>query len=129
MPVDIHIGDDATRYLVSPARTALQVAVEQYSVDLLHEASRLEAAQNSGTADPEITSTMVQDAALLLRRGYSKPKKTRSFMTAQLLAPLGGVGVGFFSDAEKLKSPLMLLGFIVLLSLTITATVIVVVKD
>jgi hypothetical protein len=129
MALDLKIPDDATKYLKERAAAEYQVAVEKYAADLLKEASRLEAAATGTAGEPEITSTMVKDADILLRRGYVRPSKKPLLITAQLLATVGGFVTGLLADTEKLKAPGTLVFFIVLLAVTITAAVVAVLKD
>lgn len=123
MPIDITIPDHAVKYLNAPAATKLKALVEAYCNDLLKEASRLEANIKTSSGDPEFTSSMIQDADLLLRRGYSRPKQGRLFVGAQIVAPASGIVTGFLADSETLKDPLWLITFVVLLTITISATV------
>lgn len=129
MPVEITVADDATKYLNTPAVAQLKAASEQYIQDVLQEANRLEAAGKSTKGNPEVTSSMVRDADMLLRRGYSKPKKSRSLIAAQLISTIGGFVVGLLADAEKLKNPTTLVVFVIVLGFTITAAVVAVLKD
>lgn len=129
MPLAISITDDSVRFLNEPAKQELVKAVSQYSEVLLSEASRLEAAGNTSTGDPEITSSMVRDADLLLRRGYRKPRKGPLLMTAQIASPILGIGTGILADAEKLEQTNNLLMFIALLVLSVITTVLLVVKE
>lgn len=111
-----------------PAQTAFATAVSRYSADLLAEASRLEAATNtSGTA--ELTSTMVQDADLLLRRGYAKRRKSRLLVCAQIVSAVGGWLTGVLTNGNVLKTPLGLGSFVVVLTVTLTALLVAVMKE
>jgi hypothetical protein len=127
--LQVPLRDSSTETLNPPAQTALSEAVSRYATDLLAEAGRLEAVVNTSGKPPELTSSMIQDADLLLRRGYSKPKKTRGLQAAQILAAVGGFLTGFLTDAEKLNQPLTLVAFVVILAGTITATVVSVVRE
>ena len=129
MPVEISIPDKSTKYLNGPAVTELQTLLMRYSDDLLAESSRLEATTKTSTGNPEITSSMIKDADLLLRRGYRRPKKNWYQITAQILAPLFGVITGLLGTKENLKDPAMMVLFIICLIITIFSTVITVVKD
>jgi hypothetical protein len=120
---------DATKYLNPPAELELQRVVDQYALDLLTEAGRLEGAGKSTKGNPELTSTFIKDADLLLRRGYSRRPKTPLLVVSQVVGSVGGFLTGLLADADKLKDPLMLLVFVVLLTVTITATVIAVMKE
>ena len=129
MPIQITIDQDATTCLNPLAEGEYKEAVERYAEELLKEASRLEAALNTTKGKPQITSSMVKDGDLLLRRGYARPKRKTSLVLAQLVSTVGGFVTGLFADPDKLKDATMLVVFVVLLTVTITTTVIVVVKE
>jgi hypothetical protein len=121
--------DDALEYLNTPARTIFRSSLQSYSEALLREASRLEAAGKSTPGSPEITSTMVKDADILLRRGYSRPRKQPLLIMSQLVATVGGFLTGLLADANRLKEPKGLVLFVLVLTVTITAAVIAILKD
>lgn len=127
MPVEINISDEGTKYLNTPARDQLRVAVESYSGDLLKEASRLEATAKTTAGNPEITSSMVRDADLLLRRAYRRPKK-KSLVIVQIVAAVTGFLTGLLTDLA-LKDPGWMIAFVVVLSVALTTTIFLVLKD
>jgi hypothetical protein len=129
MGLDLKIPDGVTTYLKERAANEYQMAVERYAADLLKEAGRLEAVAKSTGGDPEITSSMVKDADTLLRRGYARPSKKPLLIAAQLISTVGGFVTGLLADMDKLKDPGILILFIGLLVVTITAAVVAVVKD
>lgn len=110
------------------ATEELRVALERYREDLAREASRLEAAANTA-GQPEITSSMVKDADLLLRKGYRRLKKSRAVVVAQITAPVSGFLTGLLFDRQALQVPLNLVLFVALLTVTIVATVVTAVKE
>ena len=129
MALEVKIPEESAKYLNERATGEFRGAVERYSSDLLREASRLEATAKSTGGDPEITSTMVKDADILLRRGYARPAKNPLLIASQLLATVGGFITGLLADTDKLKDATTLIVFVVLLTVTITATVVALVKD
>jgi hypothetical protein len=83
--------------MTDPGGSSLALAevdrlVDEYRTELIKEAGRLEAEVNSGNP-PEITATMVQDAALFLRRGYRRTKRPKGEKIAQGTATLAAVGI------------------------------------
>src|SRR5260221_14334217 len=105
MPIVVKLPDNAAKHLKAQAESAYQVALETFADDLLKEASRLEAAAKGTSGDPEITSTMVNDANILLRRAYARPRKSRIVVASQLISTVGGAVTGLLADMEKLKNP------------------------
>ena len=127
MPLQITIQDEDVRYLNEPAKTELLSAVTKHSEELLQEASRLEAAVKTTPGDPEITSSMVKDAALLLKRGYSPHMRNNKLLCVQALAALSMLVTGImanavFADPDRLKSPLALAAFFIVVITAITST-------
>ncbi len=112
MPLQISIPDDDTKYLNQPAKAELETSVRKFSDELLREASRLEAAGNTTGGSPEITSSMIKDATLLLRRGYRKPKKVWWLVAAQVAAVVTTFITGLLADLDKLKDPRLMIAFI-----------------
>ena len=129
MALDLKVPDDAGTHLKDRAAAEYQDAVERYAGDLLKEASRLEAANKSTGGAPEITSTMVKDADILLRRGYARPSKKPLLIGAQLVATVGGFITGLLADMDKLRDATTLVVFVVFLAITIAAAVLALVKE
>lgn len=129
MPLQISIPDASTRYLNAAAINEIQVRVLKYVDDIVKEAGRLEAGAHSAAGDPEITSSMLADADLLLRRGYRRPRRRKLMTCAKIFSPVGGVLTGLLADFEKLKEPRNLVLFVVLLVITVTTTVVVALEE
>jgi hypothetical protein len=129
MAVEITVSDGTTQYLQGAAGTEFRKSVEKYACDLLREASRLEASGKATQGDPEITSTMVRDADLLLRKGYVRPAKKPLLIAAQMASPIAGFLTGLLGDMDLLKEPWTMVLFVVLLAVTITSTAIAVLKE
>jgi|GEM_PF-6665268 len=129
MAVDISISDGSTQYLQGSARDEFKVAVGKYATDLLREISRLEAIGRTAKGDPEVTSTMVCDADLLLRKGYVRPVKKRWLIVTQIVCAVTGFLTGLFSNMETLRTPFHMLLFVILLVAFIGTTILVILKD
>jgi hypothetical protein len=106
----------------------LQGLVQKYADALLTEAERIEAVTNS-TGSAELTSQMLRDADLFLRRGYARAPRRARDKIPQLLAAVGAFVVGILSNETFLSSPGKLAAYVALLAITITATVVAVLKD
>ena len=127
--MQINIPDDDLKYLNAPAQQQLRKHVEDYIDQLLHEASRLEATHRTTDGDPEINSSMVNDAAHLIKKGYQKHKKPGWLTASQVVATLSALFVGLVFDFDRLKDPVMLVVFIVLLAVAIIFNVIALMKE
>lgn len=127
--IDRSMTKAAATFLNGPAGTELERCVERYQAELLAEAGRLEAAAHTADTEPEITSSMVRDADLLLRRGYRKPKQSNGWIAAKITALVGSFLTGMLADLNKLTHPKALITFIVILSVTIVFSVITTLKE
>ncbi len=129
MALNLAVTNDTTEHLNQPAEAQTIAALKRYADDLLAEASRLEAVLKTTSGNPEITSSMIKDADLLLRRGYRKPRKSRRLIGSQIIAPVSGFLTGMLADLKLLAEPQWLVAFVIVLTVTITSTVIVVLKE
>jgi hypothetical protein len=129
MPVQIELPDESLTHLNQQAQEECRRAVDRYAQDLLREAGRLEATGRTAAGNPEITSSMVKDADLLMRRGYARRPKGVVMTIAQVMAPVSGAITGLLADMQKLRDPGTLILFVFLLAFTITTTAVVVLKD
>jgi hypothetical protein len=129
MSLDLKAPGDAVDLLKGHAANQYCGAIERYAKDLLAEASRLEAANRGAAGHPEITSTMVGDADILLRRGYKKARRKPGLIVAQLVATVGSFLAGILADMDALKDSTVLVVFIVALAITIAAAVVALVTE
>jgi hypothetical protein len=68
--------------------------VADFAADLQAEAERLEAGQSIGGSAAEITSTMVHDANIIVRRNYRQAPRSTTVTVAQLSAAGALIAVG-----------------------------------
>src|SRR6185295_2059023 len=101
----IDIPDENIQYLNQQAQAVFVKSVNEFSQELLAEANRLEAVGKSVGGDPEITSSNMSDATLLVRRGYRKKKKPVSAAVIQVIAAISTLITGLAFDFEKIKQP------------------------
>lgn len=129
LAMEFTIEKSKIEYVNPPGRLELQRIVEKYSADVLDEAGRLEAGLNTSGSRPEVTSSMLSDADLLLRRAYVRKPASRRFQAAQVGAVVGGIMTGMLADMALLQDPLILILFVIVLTVTLTATIVVVLKE
>lgn len=125
----IKISGDGTEYLNEQGREHFHTLMDTYATELLAEAGRLEAAGRSTKGHPEITSTLVRDADLHLRRGYRRRTKGALVFCCQLIALVGALITGLLFDFELSTDPLLMVGFVVVLTITITGLVVALMKE
>lgn len=129
MPLKIDIPDEDILYLNEPAKKELHVSTKRYVIEILEEADRLEAAHNDAGGNPEITSTMIRDAIIVLRRGYKKPRPSPKLIFLKISALISSLLVGIMFDYEELKNPILLILFIVVLAIAVALSVLLIVKE
>lgn len=109
------------------AKKKLIEASEEFIRDLIEESNRIESARNSTSTDPEITSSMVNDATVLLRRGLSQPRKSIGIKSLRVVAAVLSLLVGILYDSTKLQNSgymLLFIGIITAAILTVTISII-----
>lgn len=87
MPVPLHLNvrNENMKYLNEGAKQQLHEAVLAYTERLLDESGRLEG-MNSSAQRPELTSTLIMDARLILDRGYAKRRRSKWETPLRILA-------------------------------------------
>lgn len=117
MQIDI---DDATLAgFNAPARTELKKATLQFADDLLAEANRIEASRNPTAGTPQVTSGMILEATLLVRRGLARPRKKIGAKLLRVCAAVLSLVIGLTYDASKLQDKTYMMLFVLLVALTI----------
>lgn len=104
-------------------------SVKEFGTDLITEANRLESERNNASAVPEITSSMVNDANILIRRGLIKPKRRKWYWFLKVGSPLLSLATGILYDSAKLVDKTYMFFFILVLVATVLAVTISAVKE
>jgi len=129
MQFDLIVPEGKLKHLNVQAHERLQGALSQYADDLLAEAGRLEANMNAGSGTPQITSAMVRDAELLLRRGLTRPAQHWSLRLLKIVSTASAVITGLMADKDYLANQTHLVYFVIALTVTVASTVIVLMKE
>lgn len=111
------------------AKEKLEEASKEFINDLIEESNRVESSRNSTSNDPEITSSMVNDAEVLIRRGLSKSKNSIRFKLLRVAAAVLSLSVGILYDSTKLQNSEYMLLFIFVITATILTVTISVIKE
>jgi hypothetical protein len=122
--MQISVDDKALAGFNDPAKKVLEKAATEFVEDLVKEANRIEATHNPSTGNPQVTSAMVTDAAVLVRRGLAQPKKKLGAKLVRIAAAVLSLAVGFAYDATKLQDKTYMLVFIVVVAFAILAVTI-----
>lgn len=122
--MQIDVEDKKLAGFNDPARNAFTKSVGDFIDDLVKEANRIEATHNHSSGAPQITSSMVSDAAVLIRRGLARPKGNIGAKVLRIVAAVLSLAVGFTYDAAKLQDKTYMLIFVVVVALAILAVTI-----
>ncbi|MCF5716794.1 hypothetical protein GS629_00415 [Aeromonas veronii] len=125
--MDINISNEDLKGFNEQAKAKLAEAATEFIGDLIEESNRLESSRNTSGNEPEITSSMVNDARILIRRGLTQPKKDFGLKILRIAAAVLSLLVGVLYDSEKLQSGgymLLFIGVITAAILTVTISTI-----
>ena len=101
MPIQVIISDADTVGFNAQARTKLRETTELFVANVIDEANRIEAGHNIAHGSPEVTSSMVSDAASWVQRGLSRPKKKIGWLFLRVLGTVLALFVGILYDKTK----------------------------
>lgn len=117
--MEINIRDEDLEGFNTLAKSKLKEETQSFVSDLIEEANRLESKSNSSGSGPEITSSNVNDAAILIRKGLSERKKDWKSKVVRIIAALLPLVVGAMYDSTKLQGGGYMLVFVVIVAAAI----------
>lgn len=129
MPIDINISDNDVDGFNEQAKTEFKDSILDFSNDLIAESNRLESSINTSSTGPEITSSIVRDAKVLLRHKISKPKRSYRIIALKICASISSLIVGIMYDKEKLQDGVYLIIYIIVIALAILLTTLIIFKE
>ncbi len=129
MPINININDADLAGFNDQAKQELKTSIETFSDDLIAEANRIESSVNSTSQGPEITSSIVRDAKVIIRHKISKPKRNRCSILLKIGASVLSLVAGIMYQKEKLQDTTYLVFYIIIIALAILLTTITVIKE
>ncbi|MBN1169387.1 hypothetical protein JXA63_05895 [Candidatus Woesebacteria bacterium] len=127
--MQIQIPDQDLKGFNEKAKEKLSEATTEFVSDLIEESNRLEASRNTTGDDPQITSSMVNDARVLLRRGLSLPKKGIGIKSLRVVSAILSLSAGMLYDTTKLQDSGYMLLFIVVITAAILTVTISTIKE
>jgi len=122
MKIEINISDEKIRHLNENGKSELIKKCKKYGDEIMDEASRLEASRND-TENHEITSALINDAVIHIKRFPTDNKINWWIKIIQIIAFLSSLIAGSLFDSDKLKDTNQLIWFAVTLFLSTAATV------
>ncbi|MDD5759591.1 MAG: hypothetical protein PHI06_10990 [Desulfobulbaceae bacterium] len=127
--MQIQIPEDSLNGFNDKAKEKLSEAATEFVGDLIEESNRIESSRNTTGNDPEITSSMVNDARVLIRRGLSQPKKGIGLKILRIASAILSLLVGVLYDSAKLQSGGYMLIFIGVITASILTVTISTIKE
>ncbi|ENJ6308877.1 MULTISPECIES: hypothetical protein [Citrobacter] len=107
-----------------PAKDELKKSATDFIDELIKESNRIESSRNPSSGNPQITSGMVTDATVFVRRGLIQPKKKIRVKVLRVISAIVSLLVGIIYDATKLQDKTYMLIFIVVVAITIISVTI-----
>ena len=122
MPIiKIEIQEKETKSLNNSANSELQQSIKVFYTDVIAEAKRLETNQNS-TGIPEVTGSMIKDATMYVRKGFSKNKKNFLIQVISFFSSLSSMIFGVMWDYDRFKETLYAVFTIIVFILALLST-------
>ena len=107
-----------------PAKDELKKSATDFIEELIKESNRIESSRNPSSGNPQITSGMVTDATVFVRRGLIQPKKKIRVKVLRVISAIVSLLVGIIYDATKLQDKTYMLIFIVVVAIAIISVTI-----
>ncbi|MHB8138384.1 MAG: hypothetical protein ACYDGO_08350 [Smithellaceae bacterium] len=127
--MEIKVSDDVLKGFNDKAKDKLSEAATGFIDDLIEESNRLESSRNTTGDEPEITSSMVNDASILIRRGLAQPKKGIGLTILRVAAAVLPLLVGILYNSARLQDGAYMLLFIGVVTAAILTVTISIIKD
>lgn len=129
MSLNIEISDSDLSGFNSASKDQLEKATIEFISNLVDEANRIESGRNTTSGPPEITSSMVNDAKVLLQRGLAIPKRKLGIRILRVFSAILSLVVGAMYDETKLQNEGYMLLFVFLIAITILSVTISTIKE
>lgn len=111
------------------AKTALKKSISDFSEELIKESNRIESSRNPSSDSPQVTSGIVNDATVLIRRGLVQPKKKTRVVVCRIISAIFSLLVGIIYDATKLQDKIYMLVFIIVVVIAIISLTISIIME
>ena len=127
--MEIDVDDNDLAGFNVNAKEELKKSAKEYINDVIEESNRIESSRNSTSNTPEITSSMINDAKILIRRGLAMPKKKIGTKILRVISAILSVVSGSLYDTIKLQDSRYMVLFIVVITATILTVTISTIKE
>ncbi|HEY9091140.1 hypothetical protein [Parasphingorhabdus sp.] len=129
MPNLVEIKDHELVGFSEQAKLDFIASISDHKKELLAEIGRIETGQNSGSGNPEITSTMVKEAEKLFSRGSLFKSTKRISAVWRIVSVISVLATGLLFDVAKMTEIIHVLLFIGCLLLAVLSTTMAYVRD
>jgi len=130
MPINFELDDNDLEGFNQQAIEELENSISEFAEDLISESNRIESSINSTSQGPEITSSMVRDAKVLLRHKLGRVKKSIGTIILKSLSTVFLLLAGILYQPEKLSSlDEYMVFYIVIIALAILFTTLNFIKE
>jgi len=122
--MDIEIEEEDLVGFNNLAKEKLKESTTEFVSRLIEESHRLESNINTSGGAPEVTSSNVSDANILVTKGLSKKKKGWGTKILRIFAALLPLVVGAMYNSTKLQDSTYMLAFVFVVAVSIIAVTI-----
>lgn len=122
--MDIEIEEEDLVGFNDLAKTKLKGATKEFVSKLIEESHRLESNSNTTGGSPEVTSSNVSDANILVTKGLSKQKKGWGSKILRVFSALLPLVVGAMYNPTKLQDSAYMFAFVCVVAVAIIAVTI-----
>lgn len=129
MKIEIEIQDNKLQNLSSTAHSEIIKVSQNYLEDVLDEASRIEESRRTSVKAPEITASLINDAAYYARTFGIRKKKPKRLIFLQIVAFIGSIFTGGLFDVEKFKNLGYVLLFLLVFLIAVVSSVYLIFND
>ena len=117
--MDIEIEEEDLVGFNDLAKEKLKESTTEFVSKLIEESHRLESNNNTSGGTPEVTSSNVSDANILVTKGLSKKKKGLGSKILRIFAALLPLVVGAMYNSTKLQDSTYMLAFVFVVAVSI----------
>ena len=129
MKIEFEIQDNKLQNLSSTAQSEIIKVSQIYLEDVLDEASRIEESRRTSVDNPEITASIISDAAHYAKTYGIRRKKPKKLILLQIVAFIGSTFTGGLFDIEKFKSVYYVLLFLFVFLVAVVSSVYLIFND
>jgi hypothetical protein len=129
MNIEIEIQDNKIQNLSSSAHLQIKKVTQGYLEEVLDEANRIEESRRTSVDSPEITASIIDDAAHYAKTHGIRKKKPKKLIWLQIVAFIGSIFTGGLFEVDKFKTLGYILLFLAVFLIAVVSSVYLIFKD